>query len=264
MRYHAKGKSGHHWPRLGLPCKIQAVNADVYPIFMLLAGRPVLVVGGGAVALRKARGLLEAGALVTVMAPQIDPGFAALGCILLSRPYESTVFPGRPRWALVFAATDSSRVNAAVTADAREAGILCSRAESPEEGDFVSGAVGRRGSVTLAVTTGGSSPVLAGRFADSLMGLDDVLFLWADLMSRWRPIVMEKIADAPARRDLLLQLASPQMEAALRTGGTAAGQSTFDAWLAAASKPQTGAPDGNPVVVQSTPDPNPRSTPEGS
>src|SRR4051812_41844237 len=79
-----------------------------YPIFLDLQDRPVLVVGAGPVALRKTRGLLEAGARVTVVAPDALPEFADLPVRLIRRPFRAADLAGA---VLVFAATDDRNVN---------------------------------------------------------------------------------------------------------------------------------------------------------
>src|SRR5690349_12848987 len=79
-----------------------------YPIFLNLEGRPAVVVGAGRVALRKVRGLVEAGARVTVVAPRSEPEFAALPLRMVARRFRASDLKGA---ALVFAATDDRKVN---------------------------------------------------------------------------------------------------------------------------------------------------------
>lgn len=142
-----------------------------YPIALTVAGRRCVVVGGGAVAERKARGLLAAGAAVVVVAPVATPGLRALATAgaleLVARGYRPGDLAGA---SLAFAATDQRAVNAAVAAEARGGGILVNVADAPEEGDFHVPAVARRGRLTLAVTTAGGSPVVAGLARDRLAG----------------------------------------------------------------------------------------------
>lgn len=136
-----------------------------YPVFLDLAGVPVLVVGGGPVALRKAQGLAEAGAVVTVVAPDMVDGLADVAAHLVHRPYESADVDG---FQLVITATSEPLVNAAVARDATALRIWVNSADDPENCSFILPAVARRGLITIAVSTGGSSPALAGRLRSDI------------------------------------------------------------------------------------------------
>jgi precorrin-2 dehydrogenase len=131
-----------------------------YPVFLDLAGVEVLVVGGGAVALRKATGLAEAGANVTVVAPEVGSGFERVAATIERRPYHDGE---AGRYGLVVTATDDPSVNARVSRDAREAKVWVNSADDPANCTFILPAVARRGLVTVAVSTGGASPALARR-----------------------------------------------------------------------------------------------------
>ena len=126
-----------------------------YPIFLDLRDRPVLVVGAGKVALRKTRGLLQAGARVTVIAPRREEEFEGLPVRLLRRRFRAADLAGV---ALVFAATDDRRVNHLVGLAARQRGIFANIADSARECDFVVPARIERGVVQIAIATGGRSP----------------------------------------------------------------------------------------------------------
>src|SRR5213593_3964431 len=133
-----------------------------YPVVLDLAGRPVLVVGGGAVAERKVEGLLEASASITVVSPRVSARLARLaddGHISVRlRSYRRSDLRGI---AVVFAATDKRGVNAAVAADARRRRVWVNAADDPDHCDFILPSVLRRGSLLISVTTGGRSPALA-------------------------------------------------------------------------------------------------------
>jgi uroporphyrin-III C-methyltransferase / precorrin-2 dehydrogenase / sirohydrochlorin ferrochelatase len=122
-----------------------------YPIELDLDGRAAVVVGGGTVALRRARALVEAGAQVTVIAPVVCAEFAELGVTVLTRRYRGGDLAGA--W-LVHAATDSPDVNEAVAADAEAARIWCVRADAARASAARMPAVTRHGDVTVAVTAG--------------------------------------------------------------------------------------------------------------
>jgi siroheme synthase-like protein len=130
-----------------------------YPVSLNVRGRPCLVVGGGPVAARKARSLLACGAAVTVIAPALCADMEALSVpAVLRRPYQ----PGDvSEFRLVVTATGIAEVDRAVSADADAAGIWVNSADDLENCSFILPAVYRDGPVTVAVSTGGSSPALA-------------------------------------------------------------------------------------------------------
>ncbi|HEY9473254.1 MAG TPA: NAD(P)-dependent oxidoreductase, partial [Mycobacteriales bacterium] len=115
-----------------------------YPLVLDLVGRQVVVVGGGAVALRRVRGLLEAGALVRVVAPEVAEELSALPVEVWGRRYA----PGdlAAAW-LVHACTNSAEVNAAVAAEAGERRVPCVRADHAPGGTARTPAVARAGDV---------------------------------------------------------------------------------------------------------------------
>ncbi len=135
-------------------------NVVLYPIFLGLSGRRCVVVGGGEVANRKARKLLQARARVVVISPEIQPELESVAVEIQRRPYEEGDLEGAY---LAFAATDSREVNAAVTREARGRDIPVNVADVPSEGDFALPSVLRRGQLQVAVSTGGASPTLARR-----------------------------------------------------------------------------------------------------
>ena len=153
-----------------------------YPVVLHLAGASCLVVGAGAVGARKAAGLLAAGAQVTVVAPELGPDLVALvdgageRMTVRERPYETGDVPGH---LLVVSATGDPGVDARVASDAAAAGVLVNRAGSrsadpghtpPPAGSVDLPAVHRVGPVIVAVSTGGSSPVLARWLRDRVAG----------------------------------------------------------------------------------------------
>ena len=155
-------------------------TAPGYPVQLLLSDAPVLVVGGGAVAARKAAGLIAAGAAVTIVAPEISPEAETLGARIERRPYSAGE---AAEYRLVVTATDDAEVNALVAADATTAGIFVNSADDPANCTFTLPAIARRGPVTVAVGTDGTSPLLAQALRDRFAALldDDVLALAADL-----------------------------------------------------------------------------------
>ncbi|HEY6275564.1 MAG TPA: uroporphyrinogen-III C-methyltransferase [Streptosporangiaceae bacterium] len=123
-----------------------------YPLMLDLTGRRVVIAGGGPVALRRARELLAAGALVHVIAPRVDPDLARLPVTIDRRRYRGGDLAGA--W-LVHAATDDPAVNTTIAADAERLRVWCSRADDASRSRAWTPAVTRHGDVTVAVTTGG-------------------------------------------------------------------------------------------------------------
>lgn len=137
-----------------------------YPVALDLEGRRCVVVGGGAVAGRKAQGLLDAGALVTVIAEAASDEVEALdGVALVRRAYRRGDLEGS---FLAIAATDSRPVNAAVFAEASERGVLCNAVDDVEHCHFAAPSIVRRGDLTISVSTGGKAPALARRLRELL------------------------------------------------------------------------------------------------
>ena len=167
-------------------------------------GRDCLVVGGGRVALEKANGLLECGAAVTVVAPEIEPELRDADVTLHARPFTRSDVVGR---FLVIAATNDRRVNSAVSAAAEGRQTLCNVADDPELCNFILPAVVRRGPIAVGVSTGGASPALAQRIRDDV---DDLLgpehAELAERLAALRPWAREALPTYEARRDYFRQL----------------------------------------------------------
>lgn len=164
--------------------KIEGEGAVLYPIFLDLDGKRCVVIGGGEVANRKARKLLQARARVVVISPEVKPELESMAVEVNRRPYRAGDLEGA---FLVFAATNRRAVNAAVSQEARERGIPVNVADEPSEGDFALPSTLRRGHLQVAVSTGGASPTLARRIRRELEGAFG--FEWAgvvDELSRAR------------------------------------------------------------------------------
>lgn len=126
-----------------------------YPIFLDLRTKSVLVAGGGKVALRKTKGLVEAGARVTIIAPAVLDELRALPVTVLEREYRDGDCAGQM---LVFAATSSREVNAQIARESAGLGISANIADAPAECGFIVPARLSEGDVQIAVSTGGTDP----------------------------------------------------------------------------------------------------------
>jgi siroheme synthase-like protein len=146
------------------------IEADLYPVSLIVADQPCLVVGGGRVAARKVSGLLRCGADVSMVAPEAH---VALGLLTQEGAFDRLQGPHlkvylrayekgeASAYRLVVTATGVAAVDALVFADAQSAGVWVNSADDPEHCTFVLPAVTREGPVTVAVSTGGNSPALA-------------------------------------------------------------------------------------------------------
>ena len=169
-----------------------------------LEGRDCLVVGGGRVATEKVEGLLDAGAVVTVVAPQVDDALWALPVHVLERRFSASDVVGR---FLVIAATSDRPVNAAVSAAASERSTPCNVADDPDLCSFILPAIVRRDPIVVGVSTGGASPALAQRLRDdiaALIGPEHVEL--AHRLAELRPWAKEELPTYEARRDYFKRL----------------------------------------------------------
>jgi uroporphyrin-III C-methyltransferase / precorrin-2 dehydrogenase / sirohydrochlorin ferrochelatase len=141
----------------------------LHPIFVDLTGRPVVVIGGGTVAERKVETLLEAGAQVTVVSPEVTPLIArraeAGRVRVQARPYRAGDLRG---FCLAYAATSDPAVNRAVRIEARVEGVWLNAIDQPDLCDFITPAIVRRGNLTIAISTNGRCPGLAKKIREDL------------------------------------------------------------------------------------------------
>jgi precorrin-2 dehydrogenase/sirohydrochlorin ferrochelatase len=142
---------------------------NYYPIFLRVAGRPCLVIGGGTVAEQKVESLLTAGARVTVISPRLTARLqtlAATGRMThVPRRYTNGDLAG---FLLACAATDDSAVQAQIAAEAETAGVLLNVVDRPQLCHFITPSVLNRGDLMIAASTNGASPAMAKRIRRQL------------------------------------------------------------------------------------------------
>lgn len=220
-----------------------APHTAFYPIFLDLRGRACMVVGGGALATGKVRSLLDAGAAVTVVSPEVDEPLqasAAAGHILWhQRRFEEADVLGK---FLVIAATDDRAVNAAVFLCADRAGVIGNAIDDLDHCSFIAPAVTRKGPVQVAVSTSGSSPALAKRIRDRIEShvLDDAEAALAVVMGAWRPRVKAALDGYLVRQRFwegVLESCVPDLVA---SGDTARAEDTLGEALRRASGESSG------------------------
>jgi siroheme synthase-like protein len=145
------------------------VSGPQYPVNLIVEGKPVLVVGGGAIARGKVQGLVDAGAAVHVVASAVLDEIRAMPVRVEERPYRAGDVAGHR---LVIAATDDPEVNRSVFLEADAAGIWVNSADDPDHCTFTLPARVRQGRLLVTFSTGGHSPAVASwlrkRFADEL------------------------------------------------------------------------------------------------
>jgi precorrin-2 dehydrogenase / sirohydrochlorin ferrochelatase len=188
------------------------------PIFLDVIGHPCIVVGGGRVAGRKARSLIDAGANVTVVSPAIS---AALGAMVeggevrhIGRAYVRGDLRG---FTLAYVATGDHMVACEVAAEARELGIPVNVADMPQLCSFIAPSVVRRGDLQIAISTGGSSPAIAAMLRNELeahFGPEHGLLI--EVMKAVRRRLRECEPNGDARARALIALASSELRGQLK------------------------------------------------
>jgi siroheme synthase-like protein len=163
-------------------------DASVFPAFLKLQGRRVLVVGAGPVAASKLMALRAAGALITVVAPEMTAAIEMSGAQLERRPFRPADLDGA--WLVVAAATPEVNCQVAAAAEART--LFVNAVDDPPNASVYLGGVVRRGGVTLAISTDGRAPALAGLIREGIEAVlpEAELQRWMDeaetLRRAWR------------------------------------------------------------------------------
>ena len=175
----------------------------LFPVFLKLADRPVVIVGGGRVATSKLSALLDAGARVTLVAPEVTPEIEASGVAIRRRPFEGSDLDDA--WLAVAAATPE--VNHRVAAAAETRRVFVNAVDDPPNASAYLGSVVRRGGVTVAVSTDGRAPALAALIRQALETL-----LPEEEVERWMSVARDQRAEwtvtgvpIDQRRPLLLR-----------------------------------------------------------
>lgn len=167
---------------------------DYYPVYLNLAGKRAVIIGGGAIAQGKIGPLLQAGCHITVISPDATAGIqqaAARGDLdYIQRPYQ----PGDLQDAFIgVAATNIWHINRQIYEEAERRGVLLNVVDDPDLCTFIAPSIVRREPVTLAVSTGGASPALARKLRETLAHAPALE--WADLadtLAQARRIIKER------------------------------------------------------------------------
>lgn len=198
--------------------------SQYYPVFLRVQDKICLVVGGGSVAARKVMSLLEHGAVVRIVSPELAPPLQELveqgRAGWLAAPYSPEALAGA---FLVVAATGDSAVNRQVAADCERRGLPANIVDAPELCSFIVPAAVKRGELVIAVSTGGASPALARRIRRQLeKQFDETYSVLLAALAEARDLVRKNIPDPVRRKELLSALAEADLFAVLQEGGTGA------------------------------------------
>lgn len=192
----------------------------LFPIFLNIKGRSCLVIGGGAVAERKVRNLLECQARIIMVSPQA------------ARSLEELAEKGELEWRrrnyspddldgvfLVFIATDNPAVNRQVMEHCQEKGIMFNAADDPPNCDFFVPSVIRRKSLSIAISTGGKSPLMARRLREQLEEQIPAEYgQWVEMMGKLRDYIQNRVEDTHLRQRLYRYLIEPDMWECIKNG----------------------------------------------
>ena len=211
-----------------------------YPIFLELGGRRVVLVGGGAVAVRKAGSLLEAGARLVVVAHRANDAITDLctrhGAELIRDRYAKQYIA---QAVLVIAATDDLKVNEQIYRDCQELEILCNVVDEPQRCDFFVPAVVKRGGLQIAIGTEGCCPAYAGHLRRKLEAefTEEHGRFLAEL-ERVRREVIEQVPAPADRKSLMGKLVDDESFEYFRANGPAAWRERAQAMVTSrATKP---------------------------
>lgn len=190
-----------------------------YPVMLKLERQPVLIVGGGAVAERKAAGLIDAHAIVTVVSPTLTPRLHKWAeqelIIWKKRTYQPS---DAHKMRLVFAATNNRESNHYVYETAADFTFVCV-VDEPEESSFTVPAVMKRAPLTIAVSTGGASPIIARRIKEELYDrYDDTYVSYLAFLHEARQLIKEQVSEGSKRKELFEQLVTDDIYEKFRNG----------------------------------------------
>lgn len=194
--------------------------AHLYPIFLSLAGKACLIVGGGQVAERKAASLLEYEAQVRLVSPRVEASIAAWASdgllTWIPRKFEVQDLEGV---SMVFIATDTIQLNQEIATLCRERGILVNAVDDPPNCDFFVPSVLRRNSLVLAVSTEGKSPLYAARLRREL---EDIISeehgRFVDMLGRLREEVKNSDLDIKQRKNIFTRLVDSDLLELIKAG----------------------------------------------
>jgi uroporphyrin-III C-methyltransferase/precorrin-2 dehydrogenase/sirohydrochlorin ferrochelatase len=215
-----KGRSGEGFRTTSDTQTRHMPASRLYPLFADISNRPVLVVGGGAVAERKVAALLRSGAAVAVGAPELGHALqarvAASEISWIKGTFKADWLAGK--W-LAVAATDDAEVNRAVAAAGKERRVFVNVVDDAAISSFQVPAIVDRAPLVIAISSGGAAPVLARLVRERIeRALDASLGPLAQLAARFRSQIRQRYKDLAARRRFLVELFEGSISRLVRQG----------------------------------------------
>jgi siroheme synthase-like protein len=185
----------------------------LFPMFVKLEGKLVVVVGGGEIAAGKIDGLLRAGARIRVVAPEVVPAFVepirGREVEWIPRKFEARDLDGAT---LAIAATSAPGMNAAVFREAEARGIFCNAVDDIENCHFYYGSIVQRGDLQIAISTNGKSPALAQRLRQELeKQFGPEYEVWLEWLGAARELLRVADGGTGSTKQMLHHLASKPM-----------------------------------------------------
>lgn len=204
-----------------------------YPVSLVLEGQKALVVGGGAVATRKVEGLLPYDIAIAIVSPSITDTLRRLvdarRCTWKPKDYSAEDLRGAD---IAFVATDDEGVNAQVYRDASEKHVMINVADRPELCSFFLPSVLRRGKLSVAVSTEGSSPLTARRLRDQIEeGIPERFEDYLDLLHAWRPRVIASLPEESDRYRFWQQATDGRVQRLVQDGDVTGAEQLMECLL---------------------------------
>jgi len=193
---------------------------DWYPIFIKLKGKKVLVVGGGTVATRKVKKLINYYPEITIVSPKITTELQRLiskhNLKYSQRNYRKSDL--KNKW-IIFVATDDKDLNKQISQDAKKSGILINVVDNPAYCSFIVPSVITRGDLQIAISTSGISPLLTKTLRkkiENLFGNEYITLL--KLIKKYRKVILDKFKDNKIKRKKLEELLKPSILNKIKNG----------------------------------------------
>ncbi len=210
------------------------------PIFTKLDNKPVVIIGGGEVAVRKARALLKANARLTLVAPSFDKAVYALqesfDITLIQATFDASQLHGAM---LVIAATDDETVNQQVFNAADEMNIFVNVVDDQPKCSFIFPSIIDRNPITIAISSAGTAPVLARRLREKLETLvPQHIGPLAELVGRFRNTVKSRFSQLSDRRQFWEKVFDSVVVSDIQSGNTTDAETRLKSMLEAEPKPE--------------------------
>ena len=183
---------------------------DYYPIQLNLKGKQVIIIGGGKIAERKLTGLLDTGAQITIVSPEITDRIREY-CQSRKAIWKQKSFSrdDLEKKFLIIAATNDPETNNAVKQFVSTHQLLL-MVDDPEESDFILPSVMKRGRLTLTVSTSGASPILTKKIKQNLAHQYGPEYQeYVDFLYQCRKWILDEVEDAKTKQQLLTKITEP-------------------------------------------------------